>query len=269
MSKILSTLAKQITMSDRLAPDTVSTLLTQLTISNRLTPSIIYELAQETTCRLRNAQEKLKLCRWKDGESNLDTHYSTLACKCCEDSWDIMKRKYPEHINTTITCEKPDINIIVRYSDDTTSNHKIELKSSKSTVMCGSTIGTLDENQPLIYCLRPSTESEPYLVRCSLYHMSMVKTETDLFQDRTPRPRIDFYKMGEKAVPFQEKEKEDWLSHVTECALHRVEPDVVCRSSWQDSFIAKIKKKVIDMFIRNTSVEEFAQLKREGRGDCK
>ena len=121
-----------------------------------LSPQNIYELAQRTTGQLRNSQEELKRCRWRDGESNLDTHYSTLASKCCEDAWDNMKQKYPQHSGTTITCTSPDVSIIATYFDSTTSNHKIELKSSKNKTIPGSTIGELDENQPVIFYRRPS-----------------------------------------------------------------------------------------------------------------
>ena len=29
--------------------------------------------------------------KWNDGEANLDTEYSILACNCCEDAWKIIQ----------------------------------------------------------------------------------------------------------------------------------------------------------------------------------
>jgi len=51
--------------------------------------------------------------------------------------------------------------------------------------MPGSTIKKLDINQPLIYCLRPSSEEDKYIIKCSQYHTAMGDSKFDLFQDRT------------------------------------------------------------------------------------
>ena len=104
------------------------------------------------------------------------------------------EKKYIEYRDITITCEIPDTTFT--YPNGSTTKHKIELKSSKSKTMPGSTIKKLDINQPLIYCLRPSPLSEEYIVRCSQYHNAMGESDTELFQDRTPRPFISFEKMG-------------------------------------------------------------------------
>ena len=59
----------------------------------------------------------------------------------------------------------------------------------------------LDINQTLIYCLRPTNKSEPYKLKCSQYHSAMVdNTNIDLFQDRTPRPIINFDNMKDDRV---------------------------------------------------------------------
>ena len=46
----------------------------------QINKSIIYELGIETTKKLIESQDKLKSIKWNDGESNLDTEYSKLAC---------------------------------------------------------------------------------------------------------------------------------------------------------------------------------------------
>tara|TARA_B100001093_G_scaffold185108_3_gene177908 strand:- start:9393 stop:10139 length:747 start_codon:yes stop_codon:yes gene_type:complete len=225
----------------------------------QITKSIIYELGIETTKKLNERQDKLESITWNNGEANLDTEYSKLACDCCIMSWDTIKIKYPEYSEIEITCIIPDINITFKYPDGIKTKDKIELKSSKSKKMPGSTIGNLDVNQTLIYCLRPSTESEPYKIRCSQYYSSMGESDIDLFQDRKPRPAINFEKMNEQGNnnPFVSKEKADWVEHYAKCALKRIEKNTICQYSWQDDMIKIIKKKIINDYVKNTSEEQF------------
>jgi hypothetical protein len=221
--------------------------------------SIIYELGIETTKKINERQDTLESITWNNGEANLDTEYSKLACDCCIMSWNEMKIKYPEYGEIEITCEIPDINITFKYPGGIKSKDKIELKSSKSKKMPGSTIKHLDINQTLIYCLRPLIPSEPYIVRCSQYYNAMGESDTDLFQDRTPRPFINFEKMSEayNIVPFVTKDKNDWIDHYAKCALRRIEETTICQKSWQDDMIKIMKKKIIDDYVRNTSEQQF------------
>ena len=225
----------------------------------QITKSIIYELGIETTKKLNERQDKLESIIWNEGEANLDTEFSKLACDCCIMSWDKMKIKYSEYNDIDIICEIHDINIIFKYPDGTKSKDKIELKSSKSKKMPGSTIQKLDINQILIYCLRPSIASERYIVRCSQYYNAMGERDTDLFQDRTPRPPINFQKMNEadNIVPFVTKDKNDWTEHYADCALKRIEKTTMCQKSWQDDMVKIMKKKIIDDYVRNTSKQQF------------
>ena len=106
----------------------------------QITKSIVYELCIETTKKINERQDKLKSITWNDGESNLDTEYSKLSCECCILAWDEMKIKYPEYSEIEITCEILDINITFTYPSGIKTKQKIELKSSKSEKMPGSTI---------------------------------------------------------------------------------------------------------------------------------
>lgn len=228
--------------------------------TEHITKSIVYKLGIETTKKLNKRQDKLKNIKWNDGESNIDTGYSILACECCIIAWDEMKKNYQECSEVDIICEIPDINITFIYPNGIkTTKQKIELKSSKSKKMPGSTINKLDINQTLIYCLRPSIASDPYIVRCSQYHNSMGECDTDLFQDRTPRPFINFEKMSDvdNIVPFITKDKKDWIEHYAKCALKRVEETTMCQKSWQDDMIKILKKDIISYYIRNTSEQQF------------
>lgn len=229
----------------------------------QITKSIIYELGIETTKNLNEKQDKLESITWNNGEANLDTEYSELACDCCIMAWETMKKKYPEYSKIEITCVKPDINITFTYSDGRKSKDKIELKSSKSKRMPGSTISKLDINQTMIYCLRPSITSERYKLRCSQYYSAMGESEIDLFQDRTPRPFINFEKMNEidNKVPFVSKDKSIWVEHYAECALKRIEETTICQKSWQDDMIKIMKKKIIEDYVRNTSEQQFQMYK--------
>jgi hypothetical protein len=225
----------------------------------QITKSIIYKLGIETAKKLNDRQDKLKNITWNNGEANLDIEYSKLACNCCIMAWDTMKIKYPEYGKIEITCIIPDINITFRYPNGITSKDKIELKSSKSKRMPGSTIKKLDINQTLIYCLRPSIASEPYKLRCSQYYSAMGESDIDLFQDRTPRPFINFEKMNEvdNIVPFVIKDKYVWIEHYAKCALKRIDETTICQTSWQDDMIKIMKKKIIDDYVRNTSEQQF------------
>ena len=225
-----------------------------------ITQTIVYELGIETTKILNERQDKLKSIKWTNGEANLDTEYSKLACDCCIMAWDTtMKIKYTEYSEIDIICIIPDINITFTYSDGRKTKYKIELKSSKSKKMPASTIKKLDINQTLIYCLRPSTNSESYKLKCSQYHSAMGDSDIDLFQDRTPRPFINFEKMNEmnNTLPFESIGNDCWINHYAKCALNRINESISCQKSWQDDMIKIIKKQIIEDYVRNTLEEQF------------
>lgn len=228
-------------------------------MSEFISDYVIYELGIETTKLLIQKQDDLKKINWTNGEANIDTEYSTLSCQCCTVAWDTLKQNDPTYQGINITCTIPDINILMTYPDGRTSKHKIELKSSKHKKMPGSTIKQLDINQTMIYCLRPSTNSELYKLKCSQYHSSMGESDTDLFQDRTPRPFINFEKMTEidDTLPFIQKEKTSWIEHYANCGLNRINENTACAVSWQDDLIKIMKKKIIEDYIKNTSQEQF------------
>ena len=216
--------------------------------------NIVYELAIETTKLLNENQEELSKIIWTNGESNIDTEYSDLSCKYCLLSWEKIKQKYPIYNQVKISCNTPDINITFSYPKIKDTKHKIELKSSKSKKIPGSTIKKLNINQPLIFCLRPKDETKKYVVRCSQYHHAMGDSNIDLFQDRTPRPIINFEKMEDvdNFLPFTNKE------HYAKCSLDRIRNDSLGQKSWQDDMIKIIKKNILEEYINNTTEEQFS-----------
>lgn len=222
---------------------------------------ITYELAIETTRILNTKQKELQLIKWSEGEANIDIEFSKLGCICCKLAWEKIKNN--NNINDVkIECSIPDINLIFKDKYNKILKSKIELKSSKekNKRILGSTIGKLDINQPLIYCLRPNKIDGEYIVRCSQYFNAMGKSETELFQDRTPRPYINFNKM-KTPNEYKKVEKNDWIKHYSKCALKRIENNK--KNSWQDYLVNNMKDMIIEKFIKTTSIEDFIKLKND------
>lgn len=238
--------------------------------------TVLYELAYETAVLLQKAQTKLRQIKWSDGESNTDTEYSELACKYCRKAWLDMRKKYNDYKKVVIKCNPPDIDITFTLNKISIKKH-IELKSSKVKTLLGSTINTLNVNQPLIFCLRPSSDhhnkandgkNKPvYQIRYSKYYHAIGKSDFDKFQDRTPRPYVNFSRMFEAETMFVKDEeftsKDDWVEHYSQCALNRLN-DVNCKkSSWQDDMIECIKRKILEEFIHETTISNYKKIKKE------
>jgi hypothetical protein len=221
---------------------------------------ILLEVAALTATLLNEKQDKLQQCKWSDGESNTDTDFSELACRCVEETWLQIKQKYPQLNDIGVVAEAPDINCTFSKNGKNIKipKTKIELKSSKGNTMPGSTIGKLDINQPLIYCRRPKNTDEPYEVRYGQYHMAMGDSDVDLFQDRTPRPPINFTKLttSNSEIVYSEKKKDDWVSHYGKCAVNRLtQPS---SASWQDALTKSILFEAVKDI---NSFEEFVKFR--------
>ena len=214
---------------------------------------ILLEVAALTTALLNEKQELLRQCKWSDGESNTDTDFSELACRCVEQVWLQIKQKYPQLGAIAVSAAAPDINCTFSKNGKNIKipKTKIELKSSKGNTMPGSTIGKLDINQPLIYCRRPKNvdTDEPY------------ESDVDLFQDRTPRPPINFTKLSSSSslnseVVYSEKKKDDWVSHYGKCAINRLSQP--SSASWQDALTKIILFEAVKDI---NSFEEFVKFR--------
>jgi hypothetical protein len=209
---------------------------------------LLLELAFETTTLLNTKKEQLEQCKWTDGESNTDTDFSTLACQCAEEAWKQMQKTY--NLQITLKAVIPDINCTFEKDGTILKVTKIELKSSKTNVMPGSTIGKLDINQPLIFCNRKT-----YEVRCGQYHTAMGDSDIDLFQDRTPRPSLNFNKLSTK-MDYVVKQKDAWVSHYGKCAVTRLNRSVT--PSWQDTLTKSILYEALQHI---ETLEELQQLR--------
>ena len=225
---------------------------------NKVDDFTVFKLAIQTTKELLKNQDKLKIIKWNDGEANIDTEYSKLSCQCCIMAWKQLKILYQEFKDVTIECTIPDINITFKFVNNTELKKKIELKSSKSVKMLGSTIKKLDINQPLIYCLRPTDIDGVYNFKCSQYYSAMGESNLELFQDRTPRPIINFEKMPDinENITYVNKNKNSWINHYAYCAINRIDNSIKCQYSWQDEMVKLMEQIIIKKYLTSKTIEE-------------
>lgn len=228
---------------------------------------ICMPLTQHTAKILLSKQKELEKIRWTDSEANIDSEFSKLACECCKEAYNEIKKKYTEFNDVNIQVKIPDINIIFLKDENIITKGKIELKSGKGKgIIPGSTIGTLNINEPVIFCLRNETK-KTFDIRYDQYYNCIGESQIDMFQDRTPRPKVNFQKMKkiDEECNYIQKEKNDWINHYAECAIYRINNTEKSTNnstkSWQDELIEKIKIMCIKHFIEETSIEEFTKLK--------
>lgn len=214
-------------------------------IEQRIEEDILPLLTQETCRLLNNEQEALSEISWTSNEANLDKDFSELAKKCCETAFSkiVQVNALELEVNT------PDLELTFR-ARDRVIQKKIELKSTKSLrgVSLGSTILGLNPNMWTIFCLR-HPNSEWFKVRYGRYHLGIEFSDSEKFQDRSPRPRIDFFKyqIPEEAPKSEASTlgEEDIWGMYAKCAINRIENP--SSYSWQDSLV----KEIIRMVVRN------------------
>ena len=239
---------------------------------------ICMPLTQHTAKILLSKQKELEKIKWTDSEANIDSEFSKLACECCKEAYVEIKKKYIEFNDVNIQVKIPDINITFIKDENIITKGKIELKSGKGKgLIPGSTIGSLDINEPVIFCLRNESK-KTFDIRYDQYYNCIGESKTDMFQDRTPRPKVNFQKMKkiDEECNYIQKDKNDWINHYAECAIHRINNNSVNYNnnleksnnnseksikSWQDELVEKIKIMCIKYFIKETSIEEFTKLK--------
>ena len=221
-------------------------------------------LTQYTAKILISKEKELEKIKWTDSEANIDSEFSKLACECCKEAYVEIKKKYIEFTDINIQVKIPDINITFLKDENFITKGKIELKSGKGKgIIPGSTIGTLDINEPVIFCLRNETK-KTFDIRYEQYHNCIGESKIDMFQDRTPRPKVNFQKMKKinEQCNYIKKDKNDWIDHYADCAINRINNKTEkSNKSWQDDLIKKIKSLCVKDFIQETSVEEFIKLK--------
>lgn len=219
-------------------------------MSTLIPNSILLRLSKRTAQLLKTQQEQLAAISWTDGESNTESGFSALACSAATEAW----TEVPEFAGTTFVATSPDISIKLLRDAAIVATGKIELKSGKGDTIPGSTIAKVDMNQATIYCKRGDGVFD---FRYGQYHSCIGASDTDMFQDRTPRPHVNFKKMAdpEVDVAYVEKDKGDWIKRYAECAVNRTEQ--MPGASWQDELTAHI----INEYLRRTSIEKITERK--------
>jgi hypothetical protein len=233
-------------------------------------------LALRVKNRLFLNQEEIAKVEWTNGESNLDTEFSALACRYAEEEWISLRDEIPTFQNLEMKACHPDITChFTMKGDDGVEKkqlscppQKIELKSSMKTSITGSTSKSLEVNIPIIYCLRPNNKKQStqssnttFYFECGQYIDSMLERgDYDMFQDRSPRPRISFSSLqkvsrrefADKSFPF-----DDYIHHLAKCSLRRIHSSQkqFVKSSWQDKLVVNIVKLVLDLVLEQVSKE--------------
>ncbi|NJL89754.1 MAG: hypothetical protein HC916_08125 [Coleofasciculaceae cyanobacterium SM2_1_6] len=195
-------------------------------------------LVQQTTQLLEAASDQLSQIQWTDSEANTDSGFSKLACQKFEEAF-----HQSDCLNIRLLETKtPDIQIIFIDDQDSQFRKKIELKSCKNSksrvagIIPGSTISKLDLNTWVIFCRR-SLNNSKFEFRYGRYYLGITLGETDLFQDRSPRPRLswDKYQRTDE-IPKVElivKDKE-WVKRYARAAINRIFRG---SKSWQDDLV--------------------------------
>ena len=78
-------------------------------------------------------------------------------------------------------------------------------------------------------------------------------SDTNVFQDRAPRPALQFNNLFTSTPPeiiYKTKEKDDWISHYGKCAVNRLQKKV--KPSWQDT----LTKSIVYEAIKNIKTME-------------
>jgi hypothetical protein len=116
---------------------------------------------------------------------------------------------------------------------------------------------------PVIYCKRPDPKKKGkpvFRFAYSQYHVAMTfNYNTELFQDRNPRPKLAFNQMSScnDAVEYVKSERVITLDTYAGCALNRLDPNFRSDHSWQDD----LTQNIINEFLRRTSAEELIRMK--------
>ena len=202
---------------------------------------ILPELTFLTSRLLSSAQGELNLLKWSELESNTDSGFSNLAKKYCLKAFKTIKRKYQIHLSVSV----PDL-ILDFLIEGKLYSKKIELKSTKniSGRLPGSMIKSLDPNLWTIICKR---NAENFDIRCGRYYLGMEFSKHEKFQDRSPRPSINFnrfQKFDEKPIrALTNKSKAFWKSYAESAITRVLDPQ---KHSWQDDLVKEIIKIVLN-----------------------
>ena len=209
---------------------------------NYIDNTILPRLCWETCKKLDSANDELLNISWHSGESNTDIPFSNLAKKYCLISFSEINKDQKLKIEIGV----PDLNIKFKHNNKTYEK-KIELKSSKNTnSIPGSMIRSLDPNIWTIFCFRDEINKK-FEVRYGRYFKGLQPSKFEKFQDRSPRPSLNFKNFQKSSEKPDIEEIDDFTDnfwkHYANCAINRVlEPQ---SHSWQDDMVKEIIRLVL------------------------
>jgi len=241
-------------------------------MGTHITNQFMMILAIETAKLLETeeAQKELKKIVWQINEANTDKGFSDVASLYCEQAWLVLRDQHLQLRDITMTAVGPDINCTFTIDDEIISKKKIELKSSKSREILGSTSSKLNVNQPVIWCLRYVDTRIPCEIRCGQYHTAMSKSDFLRFQDRTPRVPIEFDQLpllssyDSSQIPYSEESNTGWIKKFALSALNRLESPSY--KSWQEKLIRDILLETLDHVTTEEQLETLKESLRMGKG---
>ena len=201
---------------------------------------ILPYLTKEICVLLNKNNYELKKIIWNDNESNIDSGFSKIAKKYCELAYSKFNFPYKLRIDT------PDVLLTFKKNNFEISK-KIELKSTKSRdgILPGSTLMKLDPNIWTIICKR-DTKLNTFEIRYGRYYNGMQFSNHETFQDRSPRPNINFNKFqksDEEPNIIKTEAVSNFWENYAESAIERVLNPL--SHSWQDDLVKAIIRKVI------------------------
>ena len=201
---------------------------------------ILPYLTKEICILLNENKDELKKITWSDNESNIDSGFSSVVKKYCEIAYKKLDFPYELRVDT------PDILLSFK-KNNFEINKKIELKSTKSKngTLPGSMIMKLDPNIWTIICKR-DPNLNTFEIRYGRYFNGMHFSSHEKFQDRSPRPSINFNKFQkfyEEPNTTRTKSITNFWENYAESALERVLNPL--NHSWQDDLVKAIIRKVI------------------------
>lgn len=208
---------------------------------------LLAKIVQRTAQLLQSAQVELAQISWQDGETNTDSGYSKLARLKFRQAFGELFQECSSI--QLIDLKEPDISYTISSGASSLSG-KIELKSCKSNsskppIIPGSTIANLDWNMWVIFCKR-TPDNSVFDFRYGRYFLGIDTKPTELFQDRTPRPRISwngYQPINEPPKVDDLANSTDWIKKYAQAAVNRISGEYGdVDHSWQDELVKEIIK---------------------------
>lgn len=226
--------------------------MNNISLEDYLDNTLMPKLVQETAKLLNQSQDQLKQIQWTVGEANTDKQFSLLAGQKAQQAFNEVHSQSQSNFPIAIQTTTPDLKIkfIVHNPNQKskTYSRKIELKSGTTRIIPGSTIRKLDLNCWVIFVLRQADNSQ-FSFRYGRYHKGLLIKDTDLFQDRTPRPSLkwdNYQTINEQPDISKVENNKEWISRYAKAAIYRVFYASGLKLSWQDDLVKLIIKYVLE-----------------------